>query len=94
KYLELLINFIKISYKYIVKCFILLVYIKKITYNLLPDLFKANSEIYTTYYSTSVLRCFKYNYREERIEPNGSKFFYIKSYYIDFNGNMFREASI
>ncbi|KAF2189146.1 hypothetical protein K469DRAFT_562984, partial [Zopfia rhizophila CBS 207.26] len=67
---------------------------KKITYNLLLALFKFNLEIYTTYCGTSVLRCFNYNYRKKRIELNSSKFFYINSCYINFDGKILREANI
>ncbi|KAF2184285.1 hypothetical protein K469DRAFT_688770 [Zopfia rhizophila CBS 207.26] len=88
KHLGLLIDFIKTSHKSTAERLASLLRTKEITYDLLPALFKANSEIYTTCRGTSVSRCFKYNYGEERTEPNGSKFFYIEGRYIDFDGNI------
>ena len=48
----------------------------KIIYNLLWALFKPNLEVYTTYPSTSKLRCVKFNYYKEKVRPSGPKYFY------------------
>ncbi|KAF2177333.1 hypothetical protein K469DRAFT_603504, partial [Zopfia rhizophila CBS 207.26] len=67
---------------------------REIIYNLLLALFKPNLEVYTPCHGTSVLRYFKYNYRKEKTELNSSKFFYINSCYINFDGKILREANI
>ncbi|KAF2177301.1 hypothetical protein K469DRAFT_742614, partial [Zopfia rhizophila CBS 207.26] len=94
KHLGLLVDFIKTSHQSTAKRLVLLLRRREITYDLLPALFKPNSEIYTTCRGTSVSRCFKYNYKEEKTELNSSKFFCIDGRYIDFDGKMLGEANI
>ncbi|KAF2182673.1 P-loop containing nucleoside triphosphate hydrolase protein [Zopfia rhizophila CBS 207.26] len=94
KHLGLLMDFIETSHKSTAERLVSLLLTKEITYDLLPALFKPNSEIYTTCRGTGVSRCFNYNYGEERTELNGSKFFCIDGRYIDFDGKMLGEANI
>ncbi|KAF2726605.1 P-loop containing nucleoside triphosphate hydrolase protein, partial [Polyplosphaeria fusca] len=94
KHLELLVDFIKTCQRSTVERFASLLPKKEITYELLPALFKTNTEVYTTCRGTGEPRCFKCNYGEERTELNGSKFFYIEGRYINFDGRMFGEAKM
>ncbi|KAF2174396.1 hypothetical protein K469DRAFT_648321, partial [Zopfia rhizophila CBS 207.26] len=94
KHLGLLVDFIKTSHQSTAKRLVSLLHRREITYDLLPALFKPNLEVYTTCRGTSVSRCFKYNYGEEKTELNGSKFFCIDGRYIDFDGKMLGEANI
>jgi hypothetical protein len=94
KYLDLLISFIKTTYTSITKRLKPLLKNYKITYNLLWALFKPNSEVYTTYPSTSKLRYIKFNYSKEKARPNGVKYFYLDYCYFNFNRKVFREAAL
>jgi hypothetical protein len=94
KHLGLLVDFIKTTHTSVAEHLASLLRKKEIAYDLLPALFKPNSETYTACRGTKEPRCFKYNFGEERMEANGSRFFYIEGRYIDFDGKMFGEANI
>ncbi|KAH8723530.1 hypothetical protein GQ44DRAFT_773905 [Phaeosphaeriaceae sp. PMI808] len=75
KRLELLADFIKTCHRSTAERFASLLPKKEIAYELLPALFKPNTDMYTTFRGTGEPRCFKCNYGEERTEPNCCKFF-------------------
>ena len=65
---------------------------KEIIYNLLQALFKLGLEVYSTYKGTYIVRYVICNYSEEKVKLNSSKYFLIKTYYLDFDRKVLGEA--
>ena len=91
--MDLLIEYIKTTYKPISERLLSLLKRKEITYNLLWALFKLGLKVYSTYKGTHIVRCVIYNYSEKKVELNSSKYFLIKTHYLDFDGKVLREAT-
>ena len=93
KHLDLLIEYIKTTYKPISERLLSLLERKEITYDLLWALFKPGLEVYFTYKGICVARYVICNYSEEKVKLNSSKYFLVETHYLDFNGKVFREAT-
>lgn len=93
KHLDLLIEYIKTTYKLISERLLSLLERKEITYDLLWALFKPGSEVYSTCEGTRVARCIICDHGEEKVESNGSKYFLVETHYLDFDGKVLGEAT-
>jgi len=93
-YLNLLVDYIKRTYKSTTETLVSLLESKEITYNLLWGLFKLNSLVYATCFSTSKPRYIKYNSSEEKETQDRDKYRNLECRYIDFNSEELGKASI
>ena len=94
KHLDLLIGFIKTSYKSTAQRFLSLLQNDEITYDLLWALFKPNSVVYTTCFGTDKPRCVLFDGGEEKATNFGAKYYNMECRYLDYNGQVFGEASV
>ena len=94
KHLDLLIEFIKTTYKSTAQRLHSLLKNGKITYDLLWGLFKPNSTVYSTCFGTAKPQCVIYDDGEEGEAGNGLKYYKMGCRYLDYNGQVFGETSI
>jgi hypothetical protein len=94
KHLDLLVNFIQTTYKSTAQRLHSLLENGEITYDLLWALFKPNSLVYSTCFGTEKPRCVMYDDGEEGETSNGLKYYKMECRYLDYNGQVFGEASI
>ncbi len=94
KHLDLLVDFIKTTYKSTAQRLLSLLENDEITYDLLWVLFKPNSMVYTTCFGTGKPRCVIYDDGEERETSNGLKYYKMECRYLDYDGQVFGESSI
>ncbi len=94
KHLDLLIDFIKTSYKATAQRFLSLLQDLEITYDLLWALFKPNSVVYTSCFGTDKPRCVLFDGGEEKETNFGVKYYNMECRYLDYNGQVFGEASV
>jgi hypothetical protein len=87
-------NYIKITYATIISRLILNFKNRKITYDLLPFLFKFNKIIYTIILDAQKPAYFRYEFDKKKIINNGIKYFHIICRYLNFNEQIFEEISI
>ena len=94
EHLDLLIGFIQTTYKSTAQRLSSLLAEGEITYDLLWALVRPNSTVYTTCPGTKKPRCVIYDSGEEKEISSGSKYFNMECRYLDYDGQVFREASI
>ena len=94
KHLNLLVDFVKTTYASTTKRLTALLEGKEITYDLLWSLFKPNTVVYTTCYGTHKPRCVSYRFGEERTMDDGTDYFHLECYCLDFDGKTFGEATV
>ena len=92
KHLNLLIEYINTTYASTRSRLASYLRDRKITYELLWALFKPNTIVYTTILDAEKPACFAYNSSKERT-TNGVTYFHVDCRYLDFNGQVFGEAS-
>jgi len=88
-----LLDYLQAEYKTVGIRFQSLLNNNEITYDLLWTIFKPNSDIFTTCAGTGVPRCVRCNFGEERKRTNGAKYFHVEGRYLDFDGEIFGEAT-
>lgn len=94
KHLDLLVDFIRTTYKSTAQRLHSLLENGEITYDLLWALFKPNSMVYSKCFGTKKPRCVMYDSGEEKETSNGSKYYKMECRYLDYNGQVFGETSI
>ena len=94
KHLDLLVDFIKITYESTAQRLLSLLENGEITYDLLWALFKPNSLVYSTCFGTGKLRCIIYDDGKEGETSNGLKYYKIECQYLDYNSQVFGETSV
>jgi hypothetical protein len=94
KHLDLLVDFIKSTYKSTAQRLFSLLGNDEITYDLLWAVFKPNSMVYTTCFGTGKPRCVTYDGGEEKETSHGVKYYNMECRYLDYDGQVFGEASI
>lgn len=94
KHLDLLIDFIQTTYKSTARRLFSLLAKGEITYDLLWALVRPNSTVYTTCLGTQKPRCTIYDGGEEKETSSGLKYFNMECRYLDYDGQVFGEASI
>ncbi|KAI4166536.1 MAG: hypothetical protein LQ343_007967, partial [Gyalolechia ehrenbergii] len=94
KHLDLLIDFIQSTYKSTARRLFSLLAKGEITYDLLWTLVRPNSTVYTTCLGTQKPRCTIYDGGEEKETSSGLKYFNMECRYLDYDGQVFGEASI
>ena len=94
KHLDLLVDFIKTTYQSTAQRLLSLLENDEITYDLLWALFTPNSMAYTTCLGTGKPRYVIYDDREEKETSNGLKYYKMECRYLDYDGQVFGEASI
>lgn len=94
KHFNLLVNFVKVTYRSTTRRLIALLEHHEITYEMLWALFKPNMVVYTTCFGTGKPRCVKYQRGEERTTDNKVEYFHLECCYMDFDGKVFGETSI
>ncbi|KAL9129214.1 MAG: hypothetical protein Q9217_002283 [Psora testacea] len=94
KHLELLVDFIKTTYKSTAQCLLSLLEDSEITYDLLWALFKPNSMVYSTCFGTEKLRYVMYDSGEEGETSNGLKYYKMECRCLDYDGHVFGESPI
>jgi len=94
KHLDLLIDFIKTTYKPTAQRLLSLLENGEITYDLLWALFKPNSIVYSICFGTEKPRCVVYDDGEEGETSNGLKYYKMECHYLDYDGKVFGETSI
>ena len=94
KHLDLLVDFIKTTYKSTAQRLLPLLEDGQITYDLLWALFKPNSIIYSTCLGTEKPRCVTYDNGEEGETSNRLKYYKMEYRYLDYDGQVFGEISI
>ena len=93
EHLDLLIDFIQNTYKCTTQRLFSLLAEGEITYDLLWALVKPNSTVYTTCLGTHKPRCVVYDGGEEKETSSGLKYFNMECRYLDYDGQVFGEAS-
>jgi hypothetical protein len=94
KHLDLLVDFIKTTYKSTAQRLLSLLDNGEITYDLLWALFKPNSMVFSTCLGTEKPRCVIYNDGEEEETSNGLKYYKMECRYLDYDGRVFGKTSI
>ncbi len=94
KHLGLLVDFIKTTYHSTAQRLLSLLENDEITYDLLWALFTPNSTAYTSCFGTDKPRCVIYDAGEEQETSNGLKYYKMECRYLDYDGQVFGEASI
>ena len=94
-HLQVLLEFIKSSYKSTNERLQSLLRNKEITYDLLWALFKPNSDIYTTCAGTEEPMCVRCNHGDEKVfQVNGTQYFSLEARQLDYDGKVFGEATV
>ena len=94
KYLDLLVEYIKMTYKSTAQRLLSLLENGEITYDLLWALFKPNFIVYSTCLGTDKPRCVIYDDGEEGETANRLKYYKMECRYLDYDGQVFGDMSI
>lgn len=93
KHLDLLVEYVEVTYKCTVDRLSVLLENQEVTYDMLWALFIPNTEVYTTCPGTNAPRCVLYNYSEEKQDTDGSKYMRVEGRYIKSDGKALGEAT-
>ncbi|OJD26011.1 hypothetical protein ACJ73_02610 [Blastomyces percursus] len=93
KHVDLLIQHLHDAYKPLTERLHSLLNGRKITYDLLWALFKPNMPVSTTCNGSGKPRCVKYDFGIEKATAQGVEYFEVNGRYLDFDGEVFGEAT-
>ncbi|KAH8797832.1 hypothetical protein F5884DRAFT_825515 [Xylogone sp. PMI_703] len=94
-HLDVLIDYLKRTYKTTMERLSALLKLGEITYDLLPFLFRPNMMVYTISPGIKKPMCFRYDFGQERItQDDETEYLHIEGRYLDSDGKVFGESEV